>query len=738
MNEPTCNKKNMLKVPLKPQMDENLIRYPPFIKGFPVLTIDELLSTQAELIEKIRNSLGFTFDEFNNLVLPVIKQYASFVHLLPASESHHHRGAGGLFRHGLEVAFIATQSSESILFSIEGTPQERRNNERIWRVATCFSGLLHDVGKPLSDISVTNRDGDVKWNPYFESLVDWATRYDVSRYFIRWRGNRHKRHEHFSLLTINRIIPDITRKFLSQSDPIIMEGMLESIAGISVNQPITKLMLQADHDSVARDLRQSQLNIDEFAYGVPIERYVFDGMRRLIKSEKWKVNEVGAKIWVIKQGVFIVWKQLEELFDLIREDKIPGIPRDPDTLADILIERGFAIPNNIEEKNTYYRYWEVSPKILSQNDNNIKILMLKLESPDLIFTTEPPLPVLAHIEGEPDTVSHNFDDLSRKFRESSQYPDIPQDKITYSIEIEKDRSRILNISKNLKEKEIKQEEHSYVDKNIEEEKDTVSQLMTLLDGYGQEVGELLKKIILPVLNEQKGLVKNLYMMDTRIGVVYPDGLERLGSPLDILSTFYKADVIDPDPIIPSRKIQDFNGVKVVVFKENLSKKLFSIIHDLNGILNADSVALPLTNGLNQYPHNGMDNKENITQSDVNPESENINKDPANLKNNNVSRPVKTDSKAPLSTNLTPEEAIQQLKKMIMNHSGRWLASPVIEKDNFLVTSDGALDLINKENTNINKYILAGILSRAQRYPVLKRQNGKLYLDIKKKENNDEL
>lgn len=93
---------------------------PTFAKGPPVAPLDKILATQAELIEKVRNSLGFTVDDFNRLVLPVIQRYAAFVHLLPASESHHHRGAGGLFRHGLEVAFWAAQASESVIFSIEG------------------------------------------------------------------------------------------------------------------------------------------------------------------------------------------------------------------------------------------------------------------------------------------------------------------------------------------------------------------------------------------------------------------------------------------------------------------------------------------------------------------------------------------------------------------------------------------------------------------------------------------
>ncbi|MCV5855159.1 TraI domain-containing protein, partial [Escherichia coli] len=91
--------------------DEEIPRYPPFAKGLPMAPVDKVLQTQNELIQKIRSTLGFTQEEYDRLVMPVIGRYAAFVHLLPASEAHHHRGAGGLFRHGLEVAFWATQAS---------------------------------------------------------------------------------------------------------------------------------------------------------------------------------------------------------------------------------------------------------------------------------------------------------------------------------------------------------------------------------------------------------------------------------------------------------------------------------------------------------------------------------------------------------------------------------------------------------------------------------------------------
>lgn len=399
-------------LPLKDVEDEEIPRYPPFAKGLPVAPLDKILATQAELIEKVRNSLGFTVDDFNRLVLPVIQRYAAFVHLLPASESHHHRGAGGLFRHGLEVAFWATQASESVIFSIEGTPRERRDNEPRWRLASCFSGLLHDVGKPLSDVSITDKDGSITWNPYSESLHDWAYRHGIDRYFIRWRDKRHKRHEQFSLLAWHRIIPAETQEFLSKSGPSIIEAMLEAISGTSVNQPVTKLMLRADQESVSRDLRQSRLDVNEFSYGVPVERYVFDAIRRLVKTGKWKVNEPGAKVWHLNQGVFIAWKQLGDLYDLISQDKIPGIPRDPDTLADILIERGFAVPNTVQEKGerAYYRYWEVLPEMLQEAAGPVKILMLRLESNDLVFTTEPPAAVTGEVVGDVEDAEIEFVD----------------------------------------------------------------------------------------------------------------------------------------------------------------------------------------------------------------------------------------------------------------------------------------------------------------------------------------
>lgn len=381
--------------------DEGIPRYPPFAKGLPVAPIGKILETQRSLIEKIRQALGMTQADFDKLVLPVLRRYAEFVHLMPASEAHHHRGAGGLFRHGLEVAFWTTQSSGAVMFSIEGSPLERRNNEPRWRMASCFAGLLHDVGKPLSDVMVSDRDGRASWNPYGESLFEWAARNKIDRYFLRWRDNRHKRHEKFALLTVDRLIPQPTREYLADAGPQVIESMLEAIAGVGANQAITRLVLRADRESVSRDMKEHRLNVDEYSYGVPVERYIFDALRRLVKSGKWKINVAGGKVWVLQQGVFVIWKPVQDIIDLLAQDKTPGVPRDPDTLADILIERGFAHSCAISEKGdqAVYRYWRVLPDALKAHGVTEPLLMLRLDSVDLIVTGEPPVSVTGVVVG---------------------------------------------------------------------------------------------------------------------------------------------------------------------------------------------------------------------------------------------------------------------------------------------------------------------------------------------------
>jgi len=261
--------------------DTEIPRYPPFLKGLPIAEPERIVATQSELIAWLQDGLAFTDTRFAALVRPVIQRYAAFVHLLPVSEAHHHRGAGGLFRHGLEVAFHTAQASQGRIFALDRGPAERRELEPRWRLAAGLAGLCHDVGKPVSDLSVSDREGRTIWRPLLESLTDWAAANVVEHYFLRWREHRHSRHETFGLLVLERVLTPEVTSWLVDADPAIMQGLLSAVAGIDDVAVLGNLVTEADRASVERDLRENRIDPAATSLGVPVDRYLLDAMRRL-------------------------------------------------------------------------------------------------------------------------------------------------------------------------------------------------------------------------------------------------------------------------------------------------------------------------------------------------------------------------------------------------------------------------------------------------------------------------
>ena len=221
-------------------------------------------------------------------------------------------------------------------------------------------------------MAVVDRQGEHTWNPCDENLTDWATQNSIDRYFLRWRENRHKRHEQFSALVIERVLTRASRTYLLAPGPDIMQAMLETIHGLDRGAKLSELVMAADRQSVERDLKAHTHKVDS-AMGMPVEKYLFDAMRRLVKSGHWFANEKGARLWRFKEGLHIVWRTgAQDIVDTLTRDKVPGIPRDEDTLADILIERGSAIPKTLPD-GRHYRYWRMQPQGLE-----VTLYMLRL------------------------------------------------------------------------------------------------------------------------------------------------------------------------------------------------------------------------------------------------------------------------------------------------------------------------------------------------------------------------
>ena len=377
-------------------------RYPPFPEGCEIIEPRRLLAGHRTQIARLKQSLGLSEQEFRTVIDPVLVRYAEFVHLLPASQDHHHKGRGGLLRHGLEVAFHAARMSGAVIYDADATPRERRNREKVWRVATALAGLLHDVGKPVCDMKITSDTG-LLWNfalqEYGYRLVPWARDNKVQRYFVSWREDRlHNRHAFHGPGIARLLIPKQTRTFLTPDNTMEMLDQIdEAIGGYAVQSKIAHVVLKADQASVTLDLKLNGGGDGSQAFMPSVERYLVEGTRRMIKSGRWKINEPGGMVYVFREGLFINWKAASrDVMDRLNEDGIQAIPKDIAIQADMLIQCGVATAREIEptrpgEPVITYRYWAIRPQF-GETEGPV-LALLKIQETGLFYPMGLPAPI---------------------------------------------------------------------------------------------------------------------------------------------------------------------------------------------------------------------------------------------------------------------------------------------------------------------------------------------------------
>ena len=373
--------------------DEDMLAYPPARRGLPAACVEDILARQDALIRRLEDGMGTTAEIFDGLVRPVIRRFAAFVHLLPASETYHHRGPGGLLQHSLEVAWLAAQSSARHVFCHDRPPNEKYHIEPCWRIAAGIAGLLHDLGKPVADLAVGGIDGKVVWSPYREPLAEWLVRRDMQRYYLHWRDTRmHSHHELMASQVINMVLTEALLDHLAR-DPEIHPAVLGVVTGTAKpTSLLASLVLEADQASVAADLKEHRYDPNALSLGVPVDRYLVDAMRRLVKRGIWTCNTPGSRLWMLPDGLHLVWPQGgEEIIAELDGDNIPGIPKMHETIADILVDRRHVVSWQEGGRTRFYR--KVAPAPLVRDGKPIQLNTLLLATPDLVYPGHPPAPV---------------------------------------------------------------------------------------------------------------------------------------------------------------------------------------------------------------------------------------------------------------------------------------------------------------------------------------------------------
>ena len=350
------------------KLDDNT--YPTREAPVPVVSVDDVIKSQGRLIQSIKRSIPLSSDECDELLFPVIYNLAKLVHLIPASSFYHHKGRGGLFRHSLEVGLYSINIAKTHIFGNGQSAEENFKNTGRWYLACCLAGLLHDVGKVLTSVTVTGKEGQTVWHPLSESIVQWAEREGIASYNIAWnaKADMYELHMKATPLFFWNLVGLPTRKYLEEANSLmLMSELVKALSGETDSQMlIPNLVKKADARSTQLEIEYQNKSKVNPGVDTPICSIIEGIITTIIEENHWVANQFSSEgkllspLLVTSLGVFLVWKMA--YLDIVKElDKrgIGSVPRNADILAEKLCEGGLCEFNKTEEVNRFI--WKVVP-----------------------------------------------------------------------------------------------------------------------------------------------------------------------------------------------------------------------------------------------------------------------------------------------------------------------------------------------------------------------------------------
>jgi hypothetical protein len=219
--------------------------------------LSDLLANHAALIDRIRIGYAGAEGSFEAQVAPLIRRFAAFVHLLPATCDGHFRHPGGCLHCGLELGFHALQAVDGQIFSARGTVPERRAAAPRWRAAALATGLCMEVHRPIFGATVRDEQG-AQWNPLLIPLFDWLQQCGRVQYSIEWPRNGVPPRP-ATLAILPQILGPSLIEFLADPDRTILDHMVAAIAAPPGAEPnaLGAIIEQTLSRVVARDLRRA-------------------------------------------------------------------------------------------------------------------------------------------------------------------------------------------------------------------------------------------------------------------------------------------------------------------------------------------------------------------------------------------------------------------------------------------------------------------------------------------------
>ncbi|MDO8768921.1 MAG: MobH family relaxase [Burkholderiaceae bacterium] len=325
----------------------------------PILSSDDLFArtgTQG-LVETIRTRMGLSPENFKTDVLPVLRQFAEYVQLIPASESHHHAQPGGLLLHTFEVAANALAIRQGYKLPTGAAPEAQIRQAPVWSFGVLIAALLHDVGKPVADVLVdfygdNTQQSCGSWNGLVGKMQAQAVAKQAGFYTVKFPLTKdYEAHQRLPVTLLHAIITPQAMQWLGGDSRLLQELLAYLDNNDKVPTVLKEIIVKADSLSVSDNLKNGVRIRFASARNPPLIERLMQGLRTLLSESHLAINRPGAPVFVDPDGEHL-WivagtaaDQVRKLLEN-REERskgAAGIPTDNTRIFDTWAEYGSLI-----------------------------------------------------------------------------------------------------------------------------------------------------------------------------------------------------------------------------------------------------------------------------------------------------------------------------------------------------------------------------------------------------------
>lgn len=338
----------------------------------------QLLALHRQRLTALRLESGYGTEQFERLIAAQLSLVSEYVHALPATRAENHAEAGGLLRLAIETACLAFRRGDGkFLAGLASTSTDIRNRERdrVWRYAAFLGGLLRPLGRCATLMQVSAVESDVIWDPYQEGLWAWMRRIGCARIHTRWRDRADGRPvQAASIWIAARLATPAAMSYLRSADEALPEMLLHLLVGNRAGL-VCEIVEDAFQAAIDQDLVRSAGARDVPVTALQIEHRLLEALRALVR-EKWTLNSPGSRLWMTQHGVFLVWKPAaNDLAVRLRAEGVSGAPRDPDTIAELLLSHG-VLAANPAAVGALKHYYKLTPNARGTPKQALEVVKL--------------------------------------------------------------------------------------------------------------------------------------------------------------------------------------------------------------------------------------------------------------------------------------------------------------------------------------------------------------------------